>query len=90
MVVNYHKGIVEYFKKNISKGYAYETLKIALVNQGYSKTSVEKAGEQALKELSEKVPTFVEKPIIKYNLYDENDNLIKIKNQSWWRKLLGL
>ena len=40
------KGIVEYVKKNISKGYDSETLKWALISQGYSRSIIEKSIEQ--------------------------------------------
>lgn len=35
--------IVEYIKKNVSKGYKSQDLKWALISQGYSKIEVDKA-----------------------------------------------
>lgn len=39
----YLRDVVSYLEKNIAKGYNVEGLKIALQNQGYPKTSIEKA-----------------------------------------------
>lgn len=35
--------LVSYLRKNLSKGYKLQNLKWALINEGYSKTEVEKA-----------------------------------------------
>ena len=83
------QNLVNYFKKNISKGYTFESLQWALINQGYSKMVVEKAIEQTHQELAEKAPVLKEKPKIKYEIIDENDNPITIK-KSFWKKIMGL
>lgn len=76
---DYRKRIVNYFKKNLSKGYTEESLKWALVNQGYSRTDVSRALEQVHKELAEKAPEIKEKPKIKYEIYDKDNKLIKVE-----------
>jgi len=82
--------LTEYFKKNISKGYSSETLKWALVKQGYSRVEIERANEEAHKQLSEKAPVLREKPNIKYELIDEEDKSVNVyPKKSWWKKLLG-
>ena len=82
--------LIEYFKKNISKGYSSETLKWALVKQGYSRVEIERANEEAHKQLSEKAPVLKEKPQIKYELIDAEDKSIRLyQKKSWWKKLLG-
>ena len=86
--VDYKKNLVNYFKKNLKKGYTLEALKIALTNQGYLKVLVEKASEEAVKELSEEAPVLKEKPVIKYEIIDEHDNPIKIK-KSWLKRFFG-
>lgn len=86
---NYRKQLVDYFKKNLSKIYTPDALKLALINQGYLRTAVERALEQAHKELAEEAPKFKEKPRIKYEIIDEDDKPITIK-KSFWRKILGL
>lgn len=84
----YKKRIIEYFKKNISKGYASDSLKWALINQGYSRIIVENAFEEAMKEISKKVPVLEEKPEIKYEIIDEFDRPIEIK-LPWWKRLFS-
>ena len=83
------KNLAEYFKKNIKKGYTAEALKWALVNQGYQKTSVEKAIELAHQEMAREAPVFREKPVITHEMIDESGRPVEIK-KSWWRRLLGL
>lgn len=88
MAENYKRQIIDYFKKNLAKGYTSETLKWAMINQGYSRVVVEEAIEQANKELAEKAPVLKEKPQIKYEIVDEYDRPIEIK-KTWWKKLFG-
>jgi len=87
--IGYLRNIVDYFKKNLTKGYTFESLKWALVKQGYSRAIVEKAIKQVNKELSEKAPVLKEKPRIKYEIIDEDDNPVTIK-KPFWKKILGL
>ena len=48
----YKRKIMDYLKKNMEKGYAPESLRWALVEQGYSRTIVDSAIEEANKEFS--------------------------------------
>ena len=73
------KNITDYFKKNLQKGYTAESLKWALINQGYSRVLVERALENVNKELSKKAPVLKEKPKIKYEIFDQNNNPVDIK-----------
>ena len=86
---DYKRHVINYFKQNLSKGYTVETLRWALINQGYSRSIVELALQTAQKELADKAPILKEKPIIKYEIIDENNKPITIK-KSWWKKVLGL
>jgi len=43
--------ILTYLRKNLSKGYKPETLKWALINEGYSRIEVEKGMKQIQEEL---------------------------------------
>ena len=61
----YLNQLVAYLKKNSAKGYSMESLKWALVNQGYPKIEVEKAIQATVQELAVQAPKFVEKPVIK-------------------------
>jgi len=86
---DYRKNIVDYFKKNLTKGYTPKTLKWALINQGYSRHVVEAALEKAQKEMAQKAPILKEKPKIKYEILDENNNPITIK-KPFWKRIFGL
>ncbi len=80
---------MDYFKRNLTKGYPSDSLKWALIKQGYSRAIVEMALEQANKELAEKAPILKDKPVIKYEIIDEHDQPVTIK-KSWWKRLWGL
>lgn len=86
---NHKRKLVNYFKKNLSKGYTLDSLRFALMGQGYTKTAVDTALEQANRELAEKAPVLKEKPRIKYEIIDEYNKPITIK-RSFWKRLLGL
>ncbi len=83
MSEDYKQKLVNYIKKNYKKGYTPESLKWALINQGYSRILVEKAIETANRELAEKAPVIKEKPKIKYQLIDENNKPLKIRKSFW-------
>ncbi len=46
--------IVEYFKKNLKKGYTVDALKWALIHQGYSRSAVELAVAKLNTDLAKK------------------------------------
>lgn len=83
---NYIKKITNYLKKNLKKGYTIDSLKWALIGQGYPKSTVERAIREVNKELAKKAPALKEKPVIKHQIVDENNNLVEIK-KSWWHRL---
>ncbi len=83
------KRLALYFKNNLKKGYTMDSLKWALVNQGYSRTFIEEAMREATKQLASEAPVLREKPIITHEIMDENDNAVPVR-ASWWRRLLGL
>ncbi|MEK6833020.1 MAG: hypothetical protein AABY32_03145 [Nanoarchaeota archaeon] len=76
--------LTEYFKRNLKKGYTEESLRWALVNQGYSRTMIDSALERTHKEFAEEAPILKEKPIINYEVLDENDKPVEVK-KSWWK-----
>ncbi len=88
MPEDYIRNLVDYFKKNLKKGYTPNALKVALIKQGYSRISVEQALKKATAELAEKAPVLKEKPVIKYEIIDEKDNPVTIK-KSWWKRMFG-
>ena len=86
------RKLVEYLKKNLKKGYTSDTLKFALINQGYSRTHVEEALRVAQKEIEEasaekQIPK--EKPKIKYEIYDYDNKPILYKKKSFWQRLFN-
>ena len=87
--MEYKRKLVDYIQRNLAKGYTIDSLQIALTNQGYSRVIVDKAIEQANKELAEKAPVLKEKPVIKYEVLDEYDKPITIK-KPFWKRLFGL
>ena len=87
--ISYKKNLVNYIKKNLSKGYTLDSLKWALINQGYSRIEVNRAIEQANKDLASKAPILKEKPVIKYEIIGEDDNPIIIK-KPWWKRVFGV
>ena len=86
---DYRKKLVNYLKKNLKKGYTTESLKWALISQGYSRTAVKMAFEELNKELARQAPVLKEKPIIKYEIIDENDQPITVK-KPFWKRFFGL
>ena len=79
--------LIDYLKKNLAKGYTLDSLKWALINQGYSRTEIEKAILLANKELAQEAPKIVEKPKIKYEIIGENDH--PVGKKSFWKRLFG-
>jgi hypothetical protein len=78
------KKIIDYLKSNLKKGYTLDSLKWALIRQGYSKTMVEFAIKDLNKELAKKAPILKEKPKITYEIIDEFNQPVKIK-KPWWK-----
>lgn len=89
MAEEYKRKLVNYFKKNLAKGYTVESLKFALISQGYARAIVESAIIIANQELAEKAPVLEEKPTIKYEIIDEFGKPIQI-DKPWWKKILGI
>ena len=87
-MVEYVDKVKDYIKKNLKKGYTEESLKWALVNQGYTRSIVERAINQVNAELAEKAPVLKAKPVIRYQIIDEYDNPVTIK-KPWWKRLFG-
>ena len=88
MVSNYGNEIAEYLKKNLLKGYTLESLKIALINQGYPRIFIDRAIEEMNKNLAKTAPILKEKPKITHQILDENDSVLIIK-KPWWKKIFG-
>lgn len=85
------KNLVDHLKKTLSKGYKEESLRWALISQGYSDVVINRAMEEAKKELAEEEKSKLEKekPKITYKLYDEKNKLVRSNKKSFFRKLFG-
>lgn len=62
---DYLQQRITYIKKNLKKGYTTESLRWALISQGYSRSEVERAIRMANEQLADEVPSLKEKPLIK-------------------------
>ena len=78
---DYIQQLANYIKRNLQKGYTQESLKWALVNQGHSKTEIERAIKVANEQLAESAPKMIEKPVIKI----ETEPPVEIKKSFWQR-----
>lgn len=78
------KNLVEYFKKNLKKGYTLDSLRWSLVKQGYSRSAVDLAAQKVQEELANQAPVLKAKPQIKYQIIDEFDKPVQIK-KPWWK-----
>ena len=83
------RKLTDYLKKNLKKGYTSDSLKWALIGQGYSRTAVEKATEQANRELAKEAPILKEKPEIRHELIGEENMPVEAK-KSFWQRLFGV
>ena len=79
---NLLEELADYFKSNLKKGYTKESLKWALVNQGYSKMEIEKAIKKAEIDLAASAPILKTKPEIKYEVIT---NSKPEKKKRWFR-----
>ena len=84
----YNKILNDYLKKNLKKGYTEDSLKWALIRQGYSRTAVEKSMEQVHQELAAEAPIIKEKPTITHEIVgDENMTALP---KPWYKRMFGL
>jgi len=90
---NQNQQLADYIKKNASKGYTMESLKYSLMQQGYSRTSVEKAVQIATKQMASTAPKMSEKPVIKYEVVNDEDMAAKVAaqdaSQGFFKKILS-
>ena len=88
--VSYIEQLVNYVKKNLKRGYTKESLKWALVRQGYSKLEIEKALTIAEKEMSKEVPILGANPSMKQEIVEPKIEDIKVeKKEPFWKRWFG-
>lgn len=87
MVENTYKTkLVEYAKRNLKKGYPIDTLRIALINQGYMRTMVDESLKEAIKQMAAEAPIIKEKPEIEHEVIAEEP---VVEKKSFWKKIVG-
>jgi alpha-beta hydrolase superfamily lysophospholipase len=87
MVENTYKTrLVDYIKKNLKKGYPTDTLKIALINQGYMRSMVDEATQEAIKQMASEAPVIKEKPEIEHEVIVDEP---AVEKKSFWKRLFG-
>ncbi len=82
----YRKKLTDYLRKNMQKGYDTESLRWALVDQGYSRTAIDAAIKEVSSEFS-KARASQEKPVIKHEIVTDQPEQPK---KSWWKRFFGL
>ncbi len=82
----YKKRLIEYIKKNLRKGYPVDTLRIALINQGYSRPTVDDAARDAIRAMAEEAPLIKEKPEIEHEVITEEPI---VEKKSFWQKIIS-
>lgn len=76
--------LADYIKKNLSKGYTLESLRFSLINQGYSRISIQKAIDMANEQLAAQAPEMKEKPQISYRTIPEDT---EVEKEGFFKKL---
>ena len=76
----YIQQLANYIKKNLAKGYTLESLKWALINQGYTRVEVEKSISLANQQLAKEAPVMKEKPVIKVETQPP------VEEKTFWKK----
>lgn len=85
---DYRKKLYEYLMKNIAKGYDPESLKWALVSQGYTRTDVDKAiAEIKAEREAEAKRASEEKQVVQYDFGNGLNQEFQPK-KPWWKKIL--
>lgn len=85
----------EYIKKNLKKGYTLDSLRFSLLNQGYSKISIENAIDVVNKQIAEEIPPIEERPEITYKVIaDTHEDLEYVKvsletKKGFFKRLFG-
>jgi len=82
--------VIEYIRKNIKKGYPIETLKIALINQNYSRALIDEAIKEVLNQMAKEAPIIKEKPLIEHEIIiEDNDSSKESKRKGFFSKLVN-
>ncbi len=86
------KQLIDYIKSNLKKGYTIDSLKYSLINQGYTRTSVENAIDIANKEIAKEILPIKEEPQITYKVIGNESGeaiLATPGKKSFWKRIFG-
>ena len=87
---SHHKTLVDYIKKNLQKGYTRDSLKWALINQGYMKIEVEKAFKIVEEEMPKMPKSLVQEPRqIQVSQSIQVNPEVEAEKVSFWKKWFG-
>ena len=86
---SHHKAIVDYVKKNLEKGYTKDSLKWALINQGYMKIEVEKAFRIVEEEMPKMPPLRQEPRQVQVTSTIQVNPEVEQEKVSFWKKWFG-
>ena len=88
---SYIQQLASYIKKNLTKGYTLESLKTALEQQDYSRTSIDRAIKLVNQQLAASAPQMAEKPVIRYQAVPVSEIVEeRPKKKSFFKKLFNL
>lgn len=87
--VNLIQQLTDYIRKNLIKGYTLDSLRVSLINQGYSKISVEKAIERANQQIAQEIPPIKEKPQITHKIITEDNEVIIPEKKGFLKRIFG-
>jgi len=87
--LEYKEQLVDYFIRNLKKNYTAESLTFSLVSQGYSRVIVDQALQEANKQIAETAPVLKEKPVIKHQYYDYDNNPITPEPFTVWERIVN-
>lgn len=80
---DYVEQLTNYVLKNLEKGYTIDALRVSLINQGYSRITIESAIEKANKKLAGRISPIKEKPQINYRIIPEPER------RGFWETVKG-
>lgn len=75
--------LADYIRKNLKKGYTKESLRWALIDQGYSKMEVERAIKKVDMQLASEAPILKTKPEIEHKIIEPKGYGVK-KKRKWF------
>lgn len=88
---NYIQNLTEYAKRNLKKGYAPDSLRWALINQGHSRIEVDKALSAAQAEVSKEAMVNARRPQEPSQTQPSSMPAVSVEPEStsFWKRWFG-